>query len=176
MLAAQMGNVGRIAAVEPVRARFFRLKANLERCGVEIAQLYRHDGRDVGRKTPGRFDRVLLDAPCSSEGRFRSDDPGTFEHWSPRKVRETARKQRGLIRSAYRALKPGGTLVYCTCAYSTDENEAIVEHLLHRERDARLTRIELAAGDVRYALDGAVRVLPDSIFDGFFVAKVAKPA
>ena len=63
LLAARMRNSGRIAAVEPVKGRFHRLRANLARCGVSNAQLYLADGRTIGRKVPERFDRVLLRCP-----------------------------------------------------------------------------------------------------------------
>lgn len=80
-LAARMRLKGELAAVEPVRDRFFRLKSNLERCGAgDFVRTFTHDGRDVGRKTPERFDAVLLDAPCSSEARFDPGDPSTFAY------------------------------------------------------------------------------------------------
>lgn len=174
VIAAMMQNVGRLAAVEPIRARFFRLRANLDRCGVEIARCYQDDGRRIGRKTPARFDRVLLDAPCASEARFRVDDPSSFAHWTPRKTKEVVRKQRGLIASAFQALKPGGTLVYCTCSLSVKENEGVVEWLLRREPSAdvvpAVVPIETDAGRI----DGTIRIWPDDLFDGFFVAKISK--
>ena len=125
---------------------------------------------------PTTFDRVLLDAPCSSEARFRADEPATFAHWSPRKVRETTRKQRGLIRAAYACLKPGGTLVYCTCAFGRKENEGVVEYLLKREPTARIAPLTwpevgvAGPGDV----DGTVRIMPNASFDGFYVARLTK--
>ena len=189
LMAAAMNNTGRIAAVEPVVARFHRLRANLQRCGVTNVALYRADGRGVGAKVGERFDRVLLDAPCSSEARFRSDEPSTFAHWSLRKIRETSRKQRGLIRSAYRSLKPGGILVYCTCAFAPEENESIVNHLLRRTdaqvvdlhggMDASLRTskglVQWRGRDLDSRLTRALRIVPDALWDGFFVCKLAKP-
>ena len=93
-IAARMNNSGRVAAVEPIRGRFHRMQANLSRCGVTNVQFYMRDGRGVGRAVPDRFDRVLLDAPCSSESRMRWQDIKTFQHWSLRKVRETQRSNR----------------------------------------------------------------------------------
>ena len=63
LMAAAMGNRGRIAAVEPVKGRFHRLRANVARCGAANVDFYLSDGRGVGRKVPERFDAVLLDAP-----------------------------------------------------------------------------------------------------------------
>ena len=67
-LAELMGNQGRIWAVESVRGRFFRLRDNLARYGAENVQTHLADGTRFWRRHPERFDRVLLDAPCSSEG------------------------------------------------------------------------------------------------------------
>jgi 16S rRNA (cytosine1407-C5)-methyltransferase len=190
MMAAAMRNSGRIAAVEPVRPRFHRLRANLSRCGVTICAFYEHDGRAIGRKVPDRFDRVLLDAPCSSEARIRWNDPATFEHWKPRKVSEAAKKQRSLLRSAYQALKPGGVLVYSTCSFSIDENEAVVARLLRREPGAQVISLQDEPwlkgldwlpgqglgrdSDVDSMLKGCLRVLPDDVWDGFFLARLTK--
>ena len=185
-IAASMHNTGRIAAVEVVKARFHRLRANLERCGVTNTAFYLADGRSIGRKVPERFDRVLLDAPCSSEARIRLADPTTYAHWKPRKIREAARKQVGLLRSAFQALKRGGVLVYCTCAFAPQENELVVDALLRSGVDAEVKPIDVA--DVP-SLPGfntwqdkildprikhAVRVLPDTLWDGFFVCRLRK--
>ena len=189
---------GRLALVEPIRARFHRLRANMQRCGVIQADYYQRDGRTVGQAVPDRFDRVLLDAPCSSEARFRSTESSSMAHWSLRKVRDCARKQKALLKSAFRTLKPGGTLVYSTCSFSLEENERIVDGLLRREPAAELLPIEIAAdlSDVFYpaitevgatdrrggamrkskALNCALarRVLPNELWDGFFMAKIMK--
>lgn len=186
-LAAMMANRGRIAAVESVKGRYYRMKANLERSGVANAALYLMDGRAVGRKTPERFDAVLLDAPCSSEGRFRAREPSSFRHWSLRKVRECSRKQRGLIKSALRALKPGGRLLYCTCSFAPEENELVIQHALDAmgptlqvvnvdvpilNISPGLTRWRDKALDPR--LDRAVRIIPNAAFDAFFVCLLEK--
>ena len=174
--AARMHNTGTITAVDPIKSRYYRMQANLARCGVTNVRCRLEDGRRLGRRMPGTFDHVLLDAPCSSEARFRAGEPATFAHWSPRKVRETTRKQRGLIRAAFACLKPGGTLVYCTCSFGRKENEGIVEYLMKREPTARiapLTWPEVAvAGSGQ--VDGTVRVMPDATFDGFYVARLTK--
>lgn len=189
-IAACMQNQGRLAAVEPVAGRFHRLKANTERCGVSVCAFYQRDGRGVGRAVPERFDRVLLDAPCSTEARMRWFDPDSYRHWQLRKVKETSRKQKSLLRSAYLALKPGGVLVYCTCSFAEEENEQVVAHLLKRT-DAYLEPIQ---GGPEHVLPGRVdapsargkglpeqiahsrRIIPDWIWDGFYLARIRKPS
>ena len=185
-IAAAMGNEGRLAAVEAVKGRFHRLKANMERCGVTCAEYYLRDGRGVGRAVGERFDRVLLDAPCSSESHMRWEQPQTWQHWSLRKVKECQRKQKGLIRSAYASLKPGGRLIYCTCSFSPEENEMVVAHLLEKS-DAELEALERVyahhhPGRVQWgkrnfpaALSGTLRVLPFEGWDGFYIASLRKP-
>ena len=185
-IAARMHNTGRLAAVEPIRGRFFRMQANLQRCGVTNVDFYQRDGRSVGRAVPERFDRVLLDAPCSSESRMNWLDASTYQHWSPRKVKETQRKQKSLIRSAYAALKPGGTLLYCTCSFAPDENELVVASLL-KKTDAQLMPIaeyppnsmpgltQWLGKLLNENLALTLRVLPDGPWDGFYVAKIFKP-
>lgn len=175
LAAARMGNTGAIVAVESAKRRFHRMVANLERCGVRIAECRWQDGRDLGRAGE-RFDRVLLDAPCASEARFRRAAPTSWRHWSPRKVREAANKQRGLLRAAFRCLKPGGALVYCTCSFSLRENERAVGYLLRREPTARL--LPLPASNYPNAepgvLAGTLRIRPDRLFDGLFLARLTK--
>jgi len=185
-IAAAMHNTGRLAAVEPVVGRFHRLRANVERCGASNVDFYQRDGRGVGRAVGERFDRVLLDAPCSSEARMRWFEPGSYRHWSARKVKESQRKQKSLLRSGYAALKPGGRMVYCTCSFSVQENELVVQHLLRRT-DARLEPIPhelnntLAGmtsvnGKVLDAdLAHTLRIVPDSVWDGFYIALLRKP-
>lgn len=187
LIAACMGNRGRIAAVEPVRARFFRLRANLQRLGVRCAQLYLKDGTEVGRLVPQRFDRVLLDAPCSSQAQFTRLDPGSWAHWSERKVRASAVLQARLLRSAAQALKPGGVLVYSTCSLSPQENELVLDALLRERQDLLLEPLpwpcplpavegltQWAGQTLAPALQHARRVLPSAWTDAFFIARLRK--
>ncbi len=186
-MAARMGNEGRIGAVESVKGRFHRLRRNLDRCGATIVDTYLADGAGVGRKVPERFDRVLLDAPCSSEGRFRAHDPDSMAFWSLKKIREMVRKQKKLSIAAVHALKPGGVLVYCTCTLAPEENEAIVDNLLTRFGDAlEMEEMFLPPEHTtpgidtwekrRYAdaVSRCVRIQADASREGFFVAKLRK--
>lgn len=191
-IAARMQGMGRIAAVEPVKARFHRLKANLQRLGAGHVHTYLKDGAVVGKLTPERFDRVLLDAPCSSEAQFTRLDPTSWAHWSPKKVKESARLQARLIRSAWAALKPGGRLVYSTCSLSPEENELTVQGLLAEQADAAVEAITLPtrpdtlptlAGLSHWqgrALDPrlaqSLRILPSDRTDTFYICCLRKAA
>ncbi len=188
-MAGMMRDEGRIAAVEAIKARFFKLKANVAAHDAKCIHCYLADGRHLWRKVPERFDRVLLDAPCSSESRFRQADPQSFAHWSERKIKEMARKQKQLLYSAVHCLKPGGVLVYSTCSFSPEENEAVVNRTL--EKFCGVINIEEiprtldnAAPGLRHwrrrtydtGLARAIRILPDKTFDGFFICRLRKMA
>lgn len=186
-MAARMKNQGRIAAVDVVRERMYKLKANLKTAGVTIVDTYLMDGRKVGTKTPERFDRVLLDAPCTAEARFSLDDPESFARWSPRKIVECARKQHGLLASAIQAVKPGGTVLYCTCTFSPEENEAIIDDALQRFPGAiEVSPLDLPIENVVSGLTAwegksfdpgvvhAVRILPTEEMHGFFLCRLVK--
>ena len=186
-LAGMMGGQGRISAVEVVRSRFFRLKRNLEAGGASQVRTYLKDGARVWRSCPEQFDRVLLDAPCSSEGQFNGTDPQTFAYWSEKKIAEMSRKQQRLLFSAVQCLKPGGVLVYSTCTFAPEENERVVARLLARFPHALcIEAVELPFGNVQEGLTEwkgkglaaelrqAARILPDGVMEGFFVCRMRK--
>ncbi len=187
LLASMMENTGWLSAVEPSRERFFRLRDNLEQQGVTNAHTYMTDGRSVGKKCPLMFDRILLDAPCSSEARFKSFDEKSTMFWSLHKVKETSKLQRRLLLSAYDALKPGGKLLYSTCSFSPEENESPLQHLLERHGSHLKTLpLTLPFDNVQKPLkawgkeifderiQNAVRILPTDTIDGFFICLLEK--
>ena len=181
-MAALMRNEGEIIAVEAIRGRYYKLRSVVTQMGATNVVLKLTDARRF--RLPAPFDRILVDAPCSSEGRFKMDDPETCAYWSPRKIKEMVRKQRGLLLQATRLLKPGGTLVYATCTFAPEENEGVVDWLL------RKTGGRLSLEPVRFAgvpnypaleswserifnnrVKSCFRVLPNREMEGFFIAK-----
>jgi 16S rRNA C967 or C1407 C5-methylase (RsmB/RsmF family) len=185
-LAALMGGTGFLSAVEPVRSRFYKLKDNLRRGGAAFVRTYQLDGRQVPAKTGPRFDRVLLDAPCSGEARFHISDPESFRTWSPRKVRECRGKQLGLIQAGFASLKPGGRMLYGTCSFAPEENEAVVASLVREQPSCRLLELELPIENWQPGLTSwegesfpesvgrCRRVLPNAVHDAMFLALIEK--
>ncbi|MFA5087905.1 MAG: RsmB/NOP family class I SAM-dependent RNA methyltransferase [Candidatus Omnitrophota bacterium] len=185
-MAASMKNKGEIVCVENIKNRYYKLKSVVKLLGADIVRFYLTDGRKFRDTGPG-FDRVLVDAPCSSEGRFRSSQEKTFAYWSPRKIKEMVRKQRGLILNASRMLKPGGVLVYSTCTFAPEENEGVVDWLL-RKTAGRLEVEPVSLEEIgRYPALGewegrayhpqvkyCFRVLPNEEMEGFFIAKIIR--
>jgi 16S rRNA C967 or C1407 C5-methylase (RsmB/RsmF family) len=181
-LAEMAGPDAEVAAVEIVRSRFFRLKANLESHGADFVRVFLQDGTKVWRYRPAYFDRVLLDAPCSSEGRFLCAEPDSYAYWSPKKGREMARKQKALLHSAIHSVKPGGLIAYSTCSLSVEENESIISRALVkydgiiRARPIQISLEEAVPAerswkgkDFHSGLKHARRIVPSELTEGFFL-------
>jgi len=180
-MAALMGNRGSILAVELHPLRCERLKYNLALQGAGIVEVHLGPGEKIGALYPACFDRVLLDAPCSGEGRFLLSAPGSFRRWSPREVDRSARRQRKLLASAAQTLKPGGELVYSTCTLNRQENEEQVSWAVN----ALPLVIEEITLPIQGALPGlssglhpqasrCLRLLPSREHEGFFVCRMKK--
>lgn len=81
------------------------------------------------------FDRILLDAPCSSERHVMNDEK-YLSQWSPARIKTLAMEQWALLSSAYRMLRKGGIMLYSTCALAPKENDEVVERLFKKFDDA----------------------------------------
>ena len=186
-IAAMMRNDGSIVAVEAVKGRFFRLKSVCELLGATAVTCKLCDVRRFRPPDGELFDKVLVDAPCSSEGRFKADDPDSVAYWSLRKIKEMSYKQKGILMSASRLLKPGGVLVYATCTFAPEENEEVVDWFLHKSEgqffveDAGVDGVPglpclTQWGKAQYHKDvmKCLRVRPGLGHTGFFVAKFKK--
>ena len=186
-IAALMNNTGRIAAVEKIKSRFFKLKDNCKRQGASCVDFYCKDGALVWRSCPERFDRVLLDAPCSSEGRIDLNDPKSYQYWSEKKIKNMAHKQWKLLSSAFKSLKPKGTLVYSTCTFSPEENEAQIARLIKKfgntvsNQPITLPFENIQPGLTEWnnktfptALKNTIRILPNALMDAFFICCIHK--
>ncbi len=113
-IAQYMQNEGCIIANDPNRDRANVLIANLNRMGVLIARVTTRDGASFAR-FENTFDRVLLDAPCSSVGGMIRKSWRFLREWREKAVVKYMNVQKRLILAGYRALKPGGVMVYSTC-------------------------------------------------------------
>ncbi|MEZ0329592.1 MAG: RsmB/NOP family class I SAM-dependent RNA methyltransferase [Dissulfuribacterales bacterium] len=187
ILSELMENTGGISAVEAVKPRFFKLRHILDLHGAKNVNTYLQDGKTVGFKCQGRFDRTLLDAPCSSEARFCVQEPKTWANWSEKKILELARKQKQLLFSAIQATKPGGRIVYCTCSFAPEENELVVNHVLKKMQESiRLLPVELPITNIQQGithwngkelspeLAKTTRILPNNIYNAMYLAVLIK--
>ncbi|GAB6102003.1 tRNA (cytosine(49)-C(5))-methyltransferase [Thermococcus atlanticus] len=183
-IAQYMENEGCLIANDMKKGRVNVLIANLNRMGVLNARVTIKDGRYFGR-FENTFDRILLDAPCSSVGMVRKSFRFLRE-WQLKTALRYSNIQKRLILAAYRALKAGGVLVYSTCTIDPIENEEVVDYLL-RKTDAEIERIRLPLKssepvlefeDRKYSeeVSKCLRLHPqDNDSEAFFVAKIVKP-
>lgn len=142
--------------------RVTELARNLERMGARRAVVTQATPARLAEVYRGRFDVVVLDAPCSGEGMFRKSREAR-RAWSPATVASCARLQRRLIDAAADMVAPGGRLVYATCTFSPEENEAVAADLLRRRSDFAPLPLRLEGTDAgRPEWVGADDVLPPS--------------
>jgi NOL1/NOP2/sun family putative RNA methylase len=181
-MAQIMQNKGVIMANDITDVRLASLGVNIQRCGVmNIVTTKRHGSgfKDM------EFDRVLVDAPCSGTGTIRKSLK-TIDMWNPKLASYLAKTQKLLIKTGFSLLRKGGTLVYSTCTLEPDEDEGVVDFLLHECPDARVEEIKLdiKRSDAVVAFEGktysdevkkCLRIWPqDNDTEGFFVAKITK--
>ncbi len=186
-MAEMMQNRGLIVANDIDVSRFKALTHNLDRMGVLNAIVTLVDGFKLGFWFPETFDRVLLDAPCSAIGTLHRAYE-ILKWWGWSKVGRLVRTQKGLILAGYRALKPGGQMVYSTCTLVPEENEGVIAFLLERFPEAEILPVEVSFLKTRPgllewkrnrypdAVRNTVRVYPqDNWTEGFYIALIRKP-
>lgn len=118
---------GVLVANEVIRSRASVLVETIRKWGYPTAVVTNNEPSDFG-KLDNLFDVMLVDAPCSGEGMFRKD-PEAVKEWTPDQVRHCAARQRDILTNSLSCLKPGGFLIYSTCTYNKEEDEAVVAWL-----------------------------------------------
>ncbi len=196
-LAAIVENDCQIWANDAIKPRAQKLREVLELLNVTCATITEHPGQyldkylDPAELPALGFDRILLDAQCSGEGHIDLGHPQGLRFWSLPRITKNARLQSKMLTVAFDLLKPGGVLVYSTCTFAPEENEAPVDRLLrHRpEADVEEVPVDVAATSPDSVASGlsswdgqifdprlrrALRLLPGAAMEGFFVCRVRK--
>jgi 16S rRNA C967 or C1407 C5-methylase (RsmB/RsmF family)/NOL1/NOP2/fmu family ribosome biogenesis protein len=112
---------------EVIRARAGILQENITKWGGNNVAVTSNDPKDFAR-LENFFDVMVIDAPCSGSGLFRRD-PTAIQEWSEENVILCSQRQQRILADALPSLKPGGILIYCTCSYSVEEDEAVADWL-----------------------------------------------
>jgi 16S rRNA (cytosine967-C5)-methyltransferase len=148
-IAADMQNKGRLVACDVSEGRLKRSTVRLRRAGVHnvTPHTLSSEADKWVKRNKGRFDRVLLDVPCSGTGTWRRN-PDARWRFNEETLQDLVQKQAAILESAQRLVKPGGRLVYATCAVLADENE----HQVRRFLDKHPAFTLIAAEDVWAAL------------------------
>ena len=180
-LAAAMGNTGQVHAWDADRQRLAPIFERLKRAGTRNVQVHAAD--DDLAPLEGRFDRVLVDAPCTGSGVWRRH-PDAKWRLTPQQFDRRRTEQRAILDDAARFVRPGGYLCYVTCSVFAEENEAQIYAFGDRHAGWSL----LSAGEAWQDLFGFDKPQPWSAdlncvtltpratgTDGFFFAVMQKP-
>ncbi len=182
-IAQYMKNKGTLIANDYKGIRISALGINMQRLGITNNVITLMEGRFFKNM---KFDRILVDAPCSGTGTIRKSLK-TTKQWSINLLKNLSGIQRQLLRTAFENLKPGGVVVYSTCSCEPMENEAVVSHLLEKYPDASVESIKLKGlntskpiiefNNQKYnpQVKNTLRIWPqDNDTEGFFIAKIKK--
>jgi 16S rRNA (cytosine967-C5)-methyltransferase len=182
---AQLAHAGaRVTALDRSPTRMARLRDNLARLALHADHAVT-DAAEWPGGDNGAFDGVLVDAPCSSTGTIRRH-PDVAWLRQEGDIAALAALQKRLLQRAVALLKPGGTLVYCTCSLEPEEGEQAIASLLASEAGVR--RVPVDASEVAglseiVTLNGDLRTLPCHLphddlrlggLDGFYAARLVK--
>ena len=179
-ISQMMENQGLVVANEPSLSRIAPLRSNCERLGVINVAITRYDGRRFPRVP---FHRILVDAPCSSEGRARRGQ-GVLLRCSRKRSLDLQALQIGLLKNAVQLVEPGSIVVYSTCTYAPEENELVVTEVLEKAHleSASIAGLKGCPGITEWEgralnedLAKCTRYYPHiNDTGGFFVAKLIK--
>jgi len=183
-LAEMMKNQGIIIANEKNYERLAAVTANLNRFGILNTVLTLMDARDIKYN----FDKILLDAPCTSSGTVRgitSNSQYLLKSWNLNKIKSTSNLQKKLILNGYNNLNKNGILVYSVCSLEPEEGEEVIQYLLDNS-DSKIEKIDLDIksevnlnfNNKEYSkeIKKCIKLWPQFYdTEGFFIAKIRKP-
>jgi NOL1/NOP2/sun family putative RNA methylase len=159
---------------EVIKSRANILTDNITRWGAANVVVTNNDPKDFDR-LPSFFDVMVVDAPCSGSGLFRKD-PAAITEWSLNNVALCSQRQQRILADALPSLKPGGVLIYSTCSYSMEEDEAIMDWLLQHHPLTSLPLQLTADWQIKETVSAekggfGYRFYPDKLKgEGFFLA------
>lgn len=145
---------GVIVCNEVQEKRLWTLLSALHRCGVTNAIATKKVGQWFGKHMTERFDRVLVDAPCTAQGTVRKDSDALL-YASDENTAVMARLQAQLLEAGVHAAKVGARIVYSTCTLTPEENEGVLLHILNKFCD----QLEIVDPRGLWAMDDALRAM-----------------
>ncbi|BCV24747.1 MAG TPA: 16S rRNA (cytosine(967)-C(5))-methyltransferase RsmB [Firmicutes bacterium] len=176
-LAELMGNAGEVTALDVHPHKVELVQAAAARLGLSIIQAEMGDARRLPEAYQGRFDRVLVDAPCSGTGVLRRR-PDLRWHKSPEEIASLPPLQLAILTGAAAAVAPGGVLVYSTCSIEPEENLAVVRAFLAQNGAFRLEGLAPQLGrhlSAETLNQGYLQLYPHRHrVDGFFLARLRR--
>lgn len=173
-ISALSENTALITACEKNKIRYERLEYNVNKQGAKGINLMRIDARILSDFFS--FDKILLDAPCSGSGILNLENENIEKNFTEELIERSVKLQETLLKKAIKILKVGGELIYSTCSILKEENEDLLERVLNKN----LELIPIANNifenvpKLPVKLEGTLCVMPNELYEGFFVAKIRK--
>ena len=169
-----------LTAIELHKDRFERLKYNIN---LQAANVYVININALQLDDNFKFDKILLDAPCSGSGTLDISNDNYEKYFTDVLIKKCIRTQQNLIKKGYKLLKKGGELVYSTCSLLKEENEEMIDfakkigfkvlNIDFKDFVANFDESEFNSFSVLNG-DKFIKVMPDDLYEGFFVAKFIK--
>ena len=174
-IAALLGDKPVITAVDINKERIEILKERMKLLGVQQLQIIQGDSRDFSNVTDKRYDRILVDPPCSSSGTYSSRPENKWK-LKKRDLRWYVDLQTDLLEEASRLIKQDGIIVYSTCSLFHDENHEIITSFLEKNSNFILDQPIPIIGISKETPYGEVQELYPHLHEteGFFIAKIRK--
>jgi 16S rRNA C967 or C1407 C5-methylase (RsmB/RsmF family)/NOL1/NOP2/fmu family ribosome biogenesis protein len=144
-----VGREGLVVANDISRSRAMALADNVQRWGMGNVVVTCNEPKHIGAFGEW-FDVVAVDAPCSGEGMFRKM-PEARDEWNASSPEVCAERQREIVAEAWRALRPGGVLIYSTCTFNSQEDEGVVKWLM-QEYGQELERFDEVATEQEWGI------------------------
>lgn len=174
-LAALSGNGALITACEKNKIRAERLQFNLDRQGVRRVNVMLEDARRLDDLF--KFDRILLDAPCSGSGTLLIEEGEPSRRMTADWLKKTAATQKAMLQKALKLLSKGHEMVYSTCSILQMENEDVLQAVLPAA-GAEIVPVDHAMTAhlplLPTSIPGVICVRPDKLHEGFFAAVIRK--
>lgn len=190
-IANKMENKGLLIVNDVSLGRIKILSSNLERCGVTNEVIIKENAIYLCKKLKKlnyKFNKILLDAPCSGEGTLNSNYKTGFM-WNLKTIKKLSFLQKNLIKNAIDLLEKNGEIVYSTCTHSPEENEEIIDYALKEYKDKITIKEPVLPKEIisrkgilkwknkKYdsEIEKCKRIYPqDNQTEGFFIAKLKK--
>ncbi|PQP80194.1 rRNA cytosine-C5-methyltransferase [Paenibacillus sp. PCH8] len=159
-IAAKLQGKGVLVTNDIHGERTKALAKNVELYGVRNAVVLNESPERIADAFPYYFDKVLIDAPCSGEGMFRKDED-MIKSWENHSVEKCVLMQRDILETAARLLAPGGLMVYSTCTFAPEENEAMIAEFLNKNREYAVVDIPEKTGFASGRPEWVRQMLPE---------------
>ena len=175
-MAALMENKGHIISCDIHPHKLELIAKNAKRLGASIIEPTLQDGTKLNENFVGKFDKVLLDAPCSGLGIMKRK-PDIRHNKTKEDLEDIASIQRAIVKNAVAYLKPNGRLVYSTCTISYEENEKMAYEIARQYGLELENIVDTIPESLRAAVkdQGMIQILPQMAdTDGFFIASFRK--